>query len=111
MLLTCPIEYFAGTVELEDCLGYPQLAAYERAMLSAQRIMSANQDVGIAELRVVILPGLLVCVKTWSLDHVPEKPTIETFPAIPRDEAGELFQWVAKSVKAHIDGEDPVPNV
>lgn len=108
-IFTCPVSLYEGEIELFEYLNYRQLAAYERAMIGARRVMEANPDAGLAELRVAIVPGLIACVKSWRLKGLPEKMTAEEFPSTPRNEAGDLYLWILDLVKKKVDGEDSAP--
>lgn len=109
-VIKSPSSYFEGEIEIDDQLGYPQLAAYERCVLAAGKLIATNETAGFAELRLLMIPGILACVKSWRLAHVPEKPTLETFPSTPREAAGDLYEWIVKSIREVINGENSGPN-
>jgi len=105
----CPVEIFAGELEIDDFLNYPQLAAYERSLLAAQKQLQSGDAIGFAELRLVMVPGLVSCVKAWRLKGLPSTITLETFPSTPKKEAGELYLWLLKTVRDHIEGDNSGP--
>jgi len=106
----CPVALYDGEVELDEYLNYRQLASYERGMIAAQKILQTNPDSGFAEIRLVVIPGIISCVKVWRLKGLPEKMTIEDFPSTPKKEAGDLYLWLLELVKKKIEGEDASPN-
>jgi hypothetical protein len=108
-IYTCDVPGFEGEVEIDDHLNYPQLAAYERGMISAQKVIETNDSAGFAELRLCVVPGLIACVKAWRLKGVPERVSLETFPSTPKKEAGDLYLWLLGVVRKKIDGEDSGP--
>lgn len=110
MIHSCPVPGFEGEIEIEDALNYRQLAAYERGMIAANKLIKTNEDAGLAEIRVLVIPGLIACVKSWRLKSVPERPTLDTFPSTPRDEAGDLYLWLLDLIRRKIEGEDSAPN-
>lgn len=110
MIIQCPVPGFEGEIELADALNYRQLAAYERGMIAANKLLRTNEEAGLAEIRVFVIPGLIECVKAFRLANVPARPTEETFPSTPKKEAGELYVWLLGVIRKKIDGEDSAPN-
>lgn len=106
----CPVKHFEGEIEIESALGYPQLASYERCVISAGRLLKTNEEAGFAELRLLMIPGILACVKSWRLANVPDRPTLETFPSTPKKDAAELYDWLVSVLRSVINGEDSRPN-
>lgn len=56
------------------------------------------------------LPAILGCVENWELENIPEKPTLETFPASPRAETHKLIDWLFHELLTVYFGEATVPN-
>ncbi len=118
----CPVAYFAGSVTLPDFPNYMVLAEWQRA---ARRSMALLVNTGTddepkyayapdtvdADFRALRIPVILMWVEKWELQHVPAKPTYETFPAAPRKKAAALYDWLVNMLSEEIDGEtDGDPN-
>jgi len=56
------------------------------------------------------LPAILGCVEKWEIENIPEKPTLETFPASPRAETHKLIDWLFRELLTVYFGEATVPN-
>jgi hypothetical protein len=107
--LTSPVKRFSGTVELSDPLTFPQYMAWSKAVeiASAQREKLTAITVGYDDIVTeVMLPAILACIEAWHIAGVPEKPTVETFPATPRRATAQLIAWLAGEIGAVISEED-----
>ncbi len=112
-ILTSPVKRFSGTVELSDPLTFPQYMAWSKAVQAAseQRDKLTAITVGYDDIVTeVMLPAILQCIEAWHIAGVPEKPTVETFPATPRMSAGRLIAWLAGEIGAVISEEDEEKN-
>ena len=98
-----PVARFSGTVIISDPLTLPQVVALEAAIASAQEARTE------AESDSLLLPGLLICVEKWELDHLPKTVTADTFPGSPRDACKELVAWLTREVMAIFRGETELP--
>lgn len=111
--LTSPVKRFSGTVELSDPLTFPQYMAWSKAVEAAV-VMRENVTVATVGyddiVTEVMLPAILACVEAWHIAGVPDKPTVETFPATPRMSAGRLIAWLAGEIGAVISEEDEEKN-
>lgn len=112
-ILTSPVKRFSGTVELSDPLTFPQYMAWSKAVEAAV-VMRENVTVATVGyddiVTEVMLPAILACVEAWHIAGVPDKPTVETFPATPRMSAGRLIAWLAGEIGAVISEEDEEKN-
>ncbi len=100
---------FKGSVIITDPLTIPQAQLIEAGM----RLPKEESTDGRVWLSVIDsnqLPAILACVETWSLENVPEKPTLETFPASPRAESHKLIEWIFREIMSVYLGEAEVPN-
>lgn len=107
--LTSPVKRFSGTVELSDPLTFPQYMAWSKAVEAAvvMREKVTVATIGYDDIVTeVMLPAILACVEAWHIAGVPDKPTVETFPATPRMSAGRLIAWLAGEIGAVISEED-----
>ena len=93
-IITSPSAYFAGSVTISDPLSFPQFIAWEDALAAVKETSAATVgDVASnARASLAVLPGVLACVDRWELQHLPNDPTPDTFPATPR---AEVFKLVA----------------
>jgi hypothetical protein len=58
----------------------------------------------------LFLPAILLCVKEWHLEGIPEDVTIDTFPMSPRSRASALVDWLWTQITMIYQGEIEVPN-
>ena len=135
----CTIKGFEGTVVFSEPLNLEQVFAIEEAQEQADEIEPSKLLTKIVAARVALdaqkkgeqppeiadgfgvhwtsrtdgafLPAILLCVREWHLAGVPEKPTIDTFPATPRNKASELVNWLWSEITEIYQGETEVPNV
>ena len=129
MKRTCTVKGFEGYVELHDPLNMEQVFAIEGAQDAAIEIEPSPFLTRINEVRgqkdddgnavkaswsskadKVFLPAILLCVKEWHLERVPENVTIETFPMSPRGAASQLVDWLWTEILKVYQGEVAVPN-
>lgn len=102
--ISSPVERWPGTVTLYDPMTLLQEAAWEDAFLAAR---SAKSRAGSW---LALLPGILACVQEWRLEGVPERPTVETFPVRPREDAARLIAWLITEITELYREASDVPN-
>jgi len=56
------------------------------------------------------LPAILACVEKWNLSGIPEKPTMESFPASPRKDSHKLIESIFTEILNVYRGANEVPN-
>ena len=101
-----PVKRFTGYVILSDPLSFPQVVAYQDALIAAQELGETTWS----KIRHAVLPGILACVQEWGLEGVPEAPGVDTFPATPLQSAGKLVEWLQNEITALLQEEETVPN-
>lgn len=95
-VITSPVKRFPGSVTIAQPLTFPQFKAWTRALTGAQEISRAN---GLqSDYDAALLPGLLACVENWGLENVPAAPTVESFPATPRQASQKLVAWLVHEI-------------
>lgn len=100
--ITSPVENWPGTVTLHDPMTLVQEAAWEDAFADARNAKSR------ASRTLAILPGIFANVKEWKLDSFPAHPTIDTFPARPREDSARLVAWlIGEITELYKEGEVP----
>lgn len=100
---------FTGSVVIADPLTIPQAQLIEAGM-KAPKEESTDGRVWLSVVDANQLPAVLACVEKWELVGVPEKPTLETFPASPRAESHKLVDWLFRELLTVYFGEAEVPN-
>jgi hypothetical protein len=113
------IDNFAGFVEFPDFLTYPQLARVEAAVKEVQengertRTNEKGEDVFVydfTQAHLLFLPVLFDIVKKWSVTNIPETPTLDTFPATPRESLVPLVEGMIQFLLKMRYKEVTVPN-
>lgn len=56
------------------------------------------------------LTAILKCSERFTIDGMPEKPTLETFPMTPRGKAGEFIRLLWDELQKIYSGEIEIPN-
>jgi hypothetical protein len=56
------------------------------------------------------LPAIFACVEKWELANMPEKLTIDNFPASPRGDSHRLIEWLFEEICKVFNGEKEIPN-
>ena len=88
-IIESPVKRFSGTVVLPDYLTFPQYDAFNECWEKAKVEGQSQRDRNHA-----VIPGILAVVTEWHLESIPEKPTVETFPASPIASANRLLAWL-----------------
>lgn len=110
-VITSPVNRFPGTVTIPSPPNFAQwmswLAARQNALLEKAKGMGEDNpgmtyaEVGFEDAyTVATLPGILSVVEQWSIEGIPEAPSMETFPAAPRRSVGALVVWLAREIDA-----------
>lgn len=107
-VIISPIERFKGSVTIADPLTIPQAQAVEIGIDKPE--MDAEGRAFFSAFDNLQLPGILACVEKWELDNMPDKVTIDNFPASPRKETHDLISWLYKSIFSVYLGEIEIPN-
>jgi hypothetical protein len=108
------ITQFTGYVVLPDALNYPQLIAWQDAiddMLATSKSDSLTWDAATANPRTAqyIVTALCSIVREWRLTGLPERMTIDTFPATPRVQSVLLIAWLGGLVAGLFSGSEETP--
>ena len=103
-------EKFKGYVELPEYLNIAQVRAFEDSLGD----LNEGDEAGDKRVWISIsdekrLPVILLCVKEWHIEGVPEKPTLETFPMTPLKDAHDLVDTIFREISKLWMGET-VPN-
>jgi hypothetical protein len=125
----CPLKGFAGHVVFADPLNMEQVFAIEEAQDAATELEPSKFLTKVNELQgrkeddgsvtraswsskadSVFLPAILLCVKEWHLERVPENVTLENFPMTPRAAASGLVNWLWSKILDIYQGETTIPN-
>ena len=118
--LHSPILDFPGTVILPDMLILPQVLAWNDMLIARDEVgdgvpkdrkltLSENRK-WIGKIDAVYLPVVFEIVKEWHVEHIPEHPTIETFPLTPRLPSAQFIAWLVGEIQKVYDGEIEIPN-
>ena len=107
-VIKSPVDHFAGEVTLSDPLTFPQVFAIEDVLNASKEL---GEDTTVARYHHSVLPGILVCVEKWDLKGggFPKDPTVDTFPATPREESSELIAWLMNEIVELYAKADPDP--
>ena len=109
--ITSPIERWAGTVTLADPLTIPQAKLIEAGLESPpDEAVNANGKIWLSFVDEMRLPAIFSCVEKWELKNLPEKVTLENFPASPRGDSHKLADWIFTEIVKIYYGESIVPN-
>lgn len=106
--LQSPVTRWPGSITLPDYLNFPQEATWEAAIeaigAGATVIETAAKPAGA----MVILPAILDIVQGWELGGgFPEKPTLENFPATPKQSSAFLIAWIIGEISSlYEEGQD-----
>lgn len=103
-VIESPVKRFPGRVTLSDPLTMPQYMAWVDAAQAAELVDHP------AKKQVAYLPGVLACVEKWELTGIPEKPTVDTFPASPAQSSVKLVFVLVNAIWEIVNAEDEVPN-
>jgi hypothetical protein len=126
----CKVKGFEGHAIFHDPLNMEQVFAIEEAQDTATDIEPSKFLTKVNELRgakdeatgeivkaswsskvdKLLLPAIMLCVKEWHLENVPEGVSLETFPMTPRGTASELVNWLWTQIIEVYQGEVSVPN-
>lgn len=128
-LRECKVKGFEGHVIFHDPLNMEQVFAIEEAQDAATELEPSKFLTKINEMRGVkddageavkiswsskadklFMPAIILCVKEWHIDNMPEEVSIDTFPMTPRSVASELVNWLWTEVIKIYQGEVAVPN-
>ena len=101
-----PVKKYPGHVILHEPLTFPQVIAYQEAINSVRSV----EKITWTRLRFDLLSGILPCVKEWHLENFPDEPTIDTFPATPLIQAGEVVDWLQREITELLSEEEDIPN-
>lgn len=104
--IVSPVEAFPGYVLLRYPITFPLYAVWEDA-LSDRKLDDKGEPVrevkyGRVGLRYV--PAFIELVEEWHIEGIPERPTIDTFPAAPPATVGALVGWLIGEINAAIFG-------
>lgn len=110
-----PVKRFPGHIVLPDFLNIRQVRMFQDAFYGDPNELQASDQEPDKKVFVSInderlLPVLLELVQEWHIKKVPEKPTVETFPATPVLACHELIQWVTLELYRLYLGEVDIPN-
>jgi hypothetical protein len=103
------VKRFPGHIILPEYLNIGQVRLFEKSLGDPDEKDSENKSVWKGVTIEKRLPVVLDIVTEWHLEGVPEKPTIETFPASPVSEANDLVSWIYMLIRDLWVGEQ-VPN-
>lgn len=111
-VITSPVKRWPGTVTLSDPLTFPQVFAFEDANEAVQAEVNngAKDDLSVARVSWLILPGVLSCVEAWNLKDFPAAPTVDTFPATPKLSRAYLIAWLVREITALYREAEESPN-
>lgn len=105
----CKIERYKGYIELPDFLNIKQVRLFEDSLGDPDENELQGKSVWKGVNIEKRLPVVLGIVSEWHLEGIPEKPTIDTFPASPVSDASELVTWIFSLIRNLWVGEQ-VPN-
>jgi hypothetical protein len=118
--LHSPILDFPGTVILPDMLILPQVLAWNDMLVAKDEVRDAvpkDRKLTLSENRkwigkidAVYLPVVFGIVLEWHIEHIPEAPTVETFPLTPRLASAQFLAWLVGEIQKVYDGEIQIPN-
>lgn len=100
-----PFTDYPGSITLPDGLTLPQMAAWELVM----EVTRGRYDK--AQSWLVALPSLANIVEAWSIEGIPEKPTIENCEFSPYRRYKRFAGWVFSEVCKIYLGEEEYPKV
>lgn len=108
--ITCPVKRWPGTIRLPDYLNFRLEREWERAIEE----IGNSGDVSVIDagakpdLALIILPVLLSIVQEWKLGGgFPAYPTIDDFPATPKQSSALLIAWVIGEInKLYEEGQE-----
>jgi hypothetical protein len=93
-----------GEVEFYSPLTIQQEAEWEYAIGAYRK--SVERDGGLSAQNLAFLPGIIACVKSWHLDKLPERITLENFPARPKLERAKLIAWLVTNISEIYQSDD-----
>ena len=107
--ITSPVKRFEGTVVIPDYLNFDQVFAFQDGLAAAGQLRNTEGVTGYQVNRAA-LPGVLACVEEWHLAGMPERVTLETFPATPPISAARLLGWLINEISSLYDEAETIPN-
>ena len=105
------IHQWTGYVILPDALNYPQLLTWEDARQELETLKVETWGEGAANPHGTnhIVPALCALVREWHLSGLPERLTIDTFPATPRTQSTLLIVWLVGLIASLYAGSEETP--
>lgn len=111
-------DQFAGVVEFPDFLTYPQLDRVEEtieAIGKLQRPVKLDDGtevyyIPLTKAHLLYLPILFDIVTKWDVTNIPTPPTLENFPATPKESVIPLVSQLIKALLDMRDKEVTIPN-
>jgi hypothetical protein len=87
-----------GWVELPAALNYPQLVIWQDAvdaMLTLGDDLTWNAAASNPRTAQHLVKALCALVTEWHLENLPERVSVESFPATPRVQSALLVAWLS----------------
>ena len=103
IIIASPVPQFPGAVTLIDRPTLPMVARLNEAKLNADKRTSRTGR------EVELFDSLMEFCEVWAIENQPERPTLETFNAVPATPARDLLEWLEKSIQSVIDGDAIIP--
>lgn len=104
-VIKSPVKKFKGSVTLSEPLSFPQVIAFQDAIEAASKL----ENITWQRLRFTLLPGILACVEKVEISGIDEAPTVDSFPATPLKECGELVDWLREEITSLLTDEEESP--
>ncbi len=108
--IASPVKRWPGTVALADPLTYPQLIAYQLALVESQQFVGVKGK--RSEYYGALLRGICGCVEEWKLSGRgwPDAPSANSIPSTPQAASEKLIDWLLTEVAALVYEADTGPN-
>lgn len=106
------IKAWPGYVVLPDALNFPQLNIWQDAVdeIAAQQDgLTWNDAAANPRTAQPIVKALCQIVQEWHLEKLPERVSVESFPATPRVQSTLLVVWLATRLAALFEGAEDTP--
>lgn len=106
------ITAWPGYVILPDALNYPQLLAWHDAideMADVQDDLTWTAAAANPRTAQYIVKALCSIVREWHLTGLPERVSVESFPATPRVQSALLVAWLGSVLGAMFNGSQETP--
>jgi hypothetical protein len=87
-------EHWPGSVVIADPMTLPQVEAVEAALEWKPEEVPADGRLRFTVTDKAILPAILSCVETWSIDGIAEHPDMDTLPLTPRSASHLFLLWL-----------------